>query len=225
MRNKEIKKNQIMNRLTISMSFAIFCVIVLWGITVTSQNQEKQNNKTTVERNVDNSKDSNKEIHTLIETLKDKNKSPKVIFAAIQTLGKMKSTEAIPELIEYLDYEKLYSLKQPDYAGNVKIDGIEIGQTIPISGRYPATGALFQIGEPALPALVKVIENEKPSSVKSQNSLYAIQQIFVEDQLKAVLYLEKAVTESKSANGVKRLQLAAQITKEKWENIQNKLSN
>ena len=81
------------------------------------------------------------------------------------------------------------------------------------------------IGEPALPALIKVIEEEKANSIRSQNALYAIQQIFRGDSLKGVLYLEKAMTESKSINGSKRLQFAARKTKEKWDDYQKLLRN
>ena len=225
MRNKAEKINQVTRSFTIFVSIAVFCVIIIWGINVTSQKQESPNDKIIVEQNTDNLQDSDKEVQKMIEILKKKKDSPEIIFAAIQTLGDVKSNEAIPELIKYLDYEKVYIINQPKYVEGVEVDGTEIGRTIPISGYYPATAALFKIGEPALPALAKVIEDEEPSSVRSQNALYAIQQVFAEDGLKAVLYLEKAITKSRNQNGSKRLQLAAQKTKEKWDDLQKILSN
>lgn len=225
MRNKEGKINQVTRNLTIFVSFVILCLIATLGINVISQNTEKANNKFMVEQSQTGLQNSDKETQQLIEVLKKREESAEVIFAAIKTLGDKKAKEAIPELIKYLNYEKVYAYKQSEYAGGVKIDGTEIGRTIPISGRYPATGALFKIGEPALPALVKVIEEEESNSVRSQNALYAIQQVFVEDGLKAVLYLEKTIPESLTPNGSKRLQLAAKKTKEKWDALQKILSN
>ena len=222
MNKNQEKIKQVLRRPTIFVSFIVLCVVIIWGINVTSQSQEKRIDKTLAKQNVDNSKSFDQEEQNLIEILKNKKESSEVILAAIKTLGNKKSTQSIPELIKYLDYEKLYPSRQPENVEGVKVDGFEVGRTITVSGRYPATEALIRISEPALPALVKVIEDEEPNCVRSQNALYTVQQIFVEDWLKAVLYMEKASTESKNPNGSKRLQLAAQKTKAMWDNLQKR---
>lgn len=221
MRNKEEKTNQITRHLTMFISFAIFCVIVVWGVNVTSQSRERPDNKIVVEQSMDDLQGSDEETQQLIEVLKKRDKSIEVIFAAIKTLGDKKAKEAIPELIKYLDYEKVYAYKQPEYAGSVKIDGTEIGRTIPLEGRYPATGALFQIGKSSLPALIKVIEAEKLESLKSQNALYTIRFIFRDDSSEAVEYLERAMKNSTTQEGQQRLLDVIEKTKKERLRIQN----
>lgn len=205
--------------LIIFVSFAIFCLIAILGINVISQNKEITDDKVTVEDSQTKLQDSD-ETQKLIKILTDKKESADVILATIETLGNMKANEAIPILTEYLDYEKICNRNPPKYVEGVEIDGTEIGPRR-TCGSYPATSALIQIGKPSLPALVKVIEEEKSESLKSQNALYTIQQIFVEDLSEGVKYLEDAMNISATQMGKQRLLVAVEKTREGGLRIKN----
>jgi hypothetical protein len=64
--------------------------------------------------------------------------------------------------------------------------------------RYPATGALFQIGRPALPALIKVIETHESSSLESENAIYTVEGIFREALAEGTKYLREAAVRALS---------------------------
>lgn len=207
----------------ISKLLIIACLIGIWVISVNSQMEEKMNNKITAKQTQTSLQNSD-EIGNLIKTLKNqelKKAFPQLIWEAIEKLGSIRDERAIPELIKYIDYEKKFEPRQ-------KQDSNEIthwDDPKPISGRYPATAALFQIGKPALPALVKVIEAEDAESIKSQNALYTVQFIFRDNLSEGIKYLEKSINEFITKNEKSRLQKAIEDTREKQLKLQNLKSN
>jgi hypothetical protein len=199
-------------------SFILVCLIVIFGIDVVSQTEKEMSNKITIEQK-QNKAQSSDEVERLLQILRkdeNKEKSPQLIVETIQKLGSIGDERAIPELVRYLDYErKIESAQSQDQ--NLKIDPVETTHWdyLPLSGRYPAIGALFQIGKSSLPELVKVIENEKTKSQKSQNALETVQLIFRDDLSEGIKYLENAMNSSAAQEGKQRLLTAIEKTKTK----------
>lgn len=227
MQSKVLSGNKSKLSLISAALFIVFALLLTLGVQVTSQDKKdmKAQNASNNLQNDSNQRDA--EIQEFINVLEsdDEKLSSSTKINAIKRLGNAKVKRATALLIKYLDYEdKAEVLRtKPKTINGVTV--ITEQNDLSLSERYPATGALFQIGESALPALVKVIENEEPNSLKSQNALYAVQQIFVEDWLKAVLYLEKAAAESKNPDGSERLQRAARETKKMWDALQKQSPN
>ena len=97
--------------------------------------------------------------------------------------------------------------KPPKY-DEEEITGVEVGKTITVSGHYPATGALIQIGKASLPALIEVIATEEPATVKATNALYTLEQIYRDDLLGAAEYVSNAMTLTEDAAKKLKLQKA-----------------
>jgi hypothetical protein len=146
------------------------------------------------------------EVGKLIAVLRDaevRKDHPEKVVSAIQRLGEMRATEAIDDLIQLLTFARKFDWESPDDKMIVEIQLIHTGN------RFPATSALFQIGRPALPALVKVIELDSLGSLKGQNAMFAIQGIFSDDLSGGVKYLEEAAQASSNADSAQRLIQAA----------------
>ena len=133
---------------------------------------------------------------TLIET-----NSAKVI-AAIDKLGELKVEKAVDDLAKLLtlDRGKQYFDKENPPAG-----GIITKLTI-----YPAAGALFAIGQPAVPALLKVIETEESDSLAGENALYVLTMMNAANLERAVEILREKITTAENGEGAQRLLKAAQ---------------
>src|SRR5207245_1619567 len=80
--------------------------------------------------------------------------------------------------------------------------------------RSPAVGALMEIGELALPALVKVIEKHKTSPLETQNALEVLIYISRYKRTEYVDKLKQAAAEAHSPEAGQRLLRAAEILKE-----------
>lgn len=109
----------------------------------------------------------------LIGILRDKGLQkidPDKVVHAIRELGDSKSISAIPDLIALLGFRRHYP------SDDAKDDVESHPETW--TGRYPAGGALFQIGEPAIPALIKVIQNRRCEEIESQVAIEAVRGIF-----------------------------------------------
>jgi len=202
--------------------------LLILGNQVTSQSKEEMKPKSVSCNKQDDSKqDNDDEAQPFKDVLEnnDENLLPDTKIKVIKRLGNIRAVNAVSSLSKYLDYEDKAEVlrRKPQTINGITVITQYNDLVLPI--QYPAVGSLIQIGKCALPALLKVIEKEEFDSVKSQNALYAVQQIFVEDWSKAVLYLEKAITESESSTESKRLQLAVQKTKEKWNSLQKLLPN
>jgi len=148
----------------------------------------------------------NEEVGKLIAVLRDadvRKDHPEKVVSAIQRLGEMRAVEAVDDLIELLTFARRFDWESKDDKIIIEIQPITEGN------RYPATSALFQIGRPALPALVKVVESNSLDSVRGQNAVSAIRNIFRDDLSGGVKYLEHAAEESANVDSGQRLTQAA----------------
>lgn len=132
---------------------------------------------------------------------------PDLVVAAIEQLGGMRSVAAIDDLVNLITFKR--TLPERATPSSPIQGGLPAG---PMSV-YPATEALFHVGEPALPALVAVIEASEPEALASQNALYTIMAIFREDREAGVEYLENAAKQAHNTEGSKNLLRAAERAK------------
>ncbi len=132
---------------------------------------------------------------------------PQHVIQAINQLGQMRSIAAIDSLV------RLLTLRQ-DFEWEKPVDHVVLKRhPISVDGRYPAVGALIQIGKPSLPALAKVIETEEINSLASENAIYAVGIIFRDTPSAAVEYLREAATKASTPEAAKRLSNAAEKMK------------
>lgn len=131
------------------------------------------------------------EVKPLIQILQDselQKKDPDRVRQAISNLGYRRCAAAADALAALLTFKYRF-----DWEGT----GIRL-QPIFTGTRYPATGALAEIGEASLPSLVKVIEENPPDSLMTRNATYTVKSIFRDHPEKAEVYLtdeaEKATT-------------------------------
>jgi hypothetical protein len=151
----------------------------------------------------------NEEIGKLLAVLRDpdlKQNRPDQVTSAIRRLGDMRAVEAIDDLIELLTFASKSPAEELDPNGQIIVEFQ--------MNHYPATGALFQIGRSALPALSKVIELNGLDSLKGRNALSTVQDIFRDDLTEGVKYLEINAKESANPDlGQHLAQAAAQLRK------------
>ena len=146
------------------------------------------------------------EVAKLLAVLRDpdlRRSHPEQVVAAIDRLGEMHASEAVEDLVKLLTFAQKFDWESPDQKAIVEIHLIHPGN------RYPATSALFQIGQPALPALLKVIENDSVSSLNWQNALFTIRNIFRDNASEGVKYLSHAAQTSADKASAERLTEAA----------------
>jgi hypothetical protein len=160
-------------------------------------------------------KDMQVEIYESLATIKNQSfreTNKEQVAEAIDKLGKLKSTEAISDLVELITFKI-----QPK--AEVKNDFFVVEHhTITNFDRFPAMSALSQIGEPALPDLIKLIEKEDADSIASNNALEVVRAIFKENNT-ALAYLQQKADESIILEGKQRLESAAGKTAELVERL------
>jgi HEAT repeat protein len=122
---------------------------------------------------------------------------PKKVVEAINKLGEMKAASAVDDLAQLLSF-RLVSLGERLTGMRTEADS-----------RFPAVTALYLIGKPALPALVKVIENFDEQDLMSRNALNTMLSIFREKLSEGVEYVNQAASRSSSALGSQRLEKLA----------------
>src|SRR5262249_55030644 len=92
------------------------------------------------------------------------------------------------------------------------------GMRTEADSRFPAVSALYLIGKPALPALVKVIENFDEQDLMSRNARHTIVSIFSGKLSEGVKYINQAASECSSALCSQRLSiLAREMNRIIWE--------
>lgn len=141
------------------------------------------------------------EVRPLIHILRDRKlqkTDPEQVKQAVARLGEMRCAAAADDLAAALTFE---------YRFNWEGTRIRL-QPIFTSTRFPATGALAQIGEPALPALAKVIEANPPGSLMTRNATYTVKFIFREAAGRAKEYLTTAAEKATSRQSRSRLRQA-----------------
>src|ERR1700730_9303666 len=111
---------------------------------------------------------------------------PEKVGAAIATLGELRATAAIDDLIDLITFRRTFP--QDNQPNGI----INEFHTILRDGRYPAVGSLFAIGKPSLLPLVTLISDNDTKSLESVNALTAVMLIFREDPPAAVQYLKDA---------------------------------
>lgn len=168
------------------------------------------------------SKDENDDVDELITILSDeqlRGTEPERVTRAIIRLGEIRSVDAINDLAKLLTFEQTSKSERNAVTGFG-----EDHPTTPLS-RYPAASALFQIGKPALPAIIKEIETHESGSLASENAIYTVMMIHRDNKLEAVKYLEEAATKASSSLASERLLAGvAKIERElkKIESVLNK---
>jgi HEAT repeat protein len=131
---------------------------------------------------------------------------PERVIEAIEQIGDLKSIAAIDDLAQLLTFGRNV---EPETMGDVIVGE----HFITTFARYPAARALFRIGKPALPALIKVIAAEETGSPASENATYTVTQIFRDAPSDGVEYLRSAAGKASSNQEVQRLSVAAEKLK------------
>ena len=119
------------------------------------------------------------------------------VVEAFNKLGEMKAAPAVDDLAQLLSF-RLVSQGE-------RLTGI----TTEADQRFPAVSALYLIGKPALPALVKIIENFDEQDLMGRNARYVMVSIFCEKLSHGVEYVNQAASKSSSALGSQRLSILA----------------
>jgi len=154
--------------------------------------------------------DTDREIARLLKIIRNeqlRTADPEKVGAAIATLGELRATVAVDDLI------KLITFRQTFPQDNEPNGIINEFRTITRDGRYPAVGSLFEIGEPSLLPLVKVIADYDPKSLESENALHAVMLIFRDEPQAGVQYLKDAAEKSSTPLTKQRLLTAAERAK------------
>lgn len=152
-------------------------------------------------RTIPKSSQSSKEVKQLIDILRNQRLqqvSPDKVVDAIKKVGRLKAVEAIDDLVKLITFNPV--------AEEEKVIGIVTER----SARYPAIDALFLIGKPSLPALIKVLEVRNREERTSINAVRTIASIFRGELPLAVKYLRNAASKSQSAQASKRLMSASE---------------
>ena len=151
------------------------------------------------------------EIVRLLEIVRNERlriEDPDKVGAAIATLGELRAKEAVDDLVRLITFKRILPWESEDPKRP-----ISEFHTMTRAGRYPAVGSLFEIGEPSLPSLVKLISDYDSKSLESENALTAVMLIFRASPHAGVQYLKDSVEKSKTPLERQRLQYAAERAK------------
>ena len=153
---------------------------------------------------------TDQEIARLLKIIRNEQlriEDPEKVGAAIATLGELRATAAIDDLIKLITFRRTFS---QDNEPNGIINEF---RTITRDGRYPAVGSLFEIGKPSLLPLVTLISDNDTKSLESVNALTAVMLIFREDPPAGVQYLKDAAEKASYPLQRQRLLSAAEKAK------------
>ena len=146
------------------------------------------------------------EIRNLLEIAKDsslRETNPNRAAGAIKRLGQMKAVETIDDLIGLLTF-RIYEPWEKD-------PHQPILEMLTSGNRYPAVGALEEIGKAALPALLKAIETHESSSLETENAMEVL--IYLsrgKQRSEYVDYLKEEAAKASSKEASERLLKAAE---------------
>ena len=184
-------------------------LLLIFNVNVGSQRKPSDTNFSHTSPNAANINQDD-EPTELLRTLNDKRIRkfhPERIFEAISKLGTMKCVQAVQPLAKLLDFENTAESKQqPGMARTVAWGPVFLSQ------RYPAIEALISIGKPAVDGLVKAIENEESGSVRSDNAIYTIRQIYRDNVTAGIECLSQAKDHA-FLDGIRRKRLELAILK------------
>lgn len=132
---------------------------------------------------------------------------PGRVRGAINQLGLMRCADVIDDLVDLLTFR--FPFPKED-------DPVRLQPPIPAS-RYPATNALSEIGKPALPALVKVIETSDPGSLLSKNARFTVRSIFAHIRADGDKFFREAADKAATPEAKQRLLKALETADEDWK--------
>lgn len=139
------------------------------------------------------------ELLAIIRNERLREEDPQRVARAINRLGVLRSDEAISDLSQLLSFRL-----------NSDSDSTGVYRRFRVEDNYPARSALFLIGEPSLPALIRVIEEHESNSLASENAIYTIMAIYRENPRAGIEYLREKATRASSPEAAQRLSEAAQ---------------
>lgn len=154
--------------------------------------------------------DTDHEIARLLKIIRNeqlRTDNPEKVGAAIATLGELRATVAVDDLIKLITFRRTFP--QDNEPNGI----INEYHTILRDGRYPAVGSLFAIGEPSLLPLVRLISDYDSKSLESENALTAVMLIFRDEPQAGVQYLKDAAEKGSSPLERQRLLSAAERAK------------
>ncbi|MCI0628505.1 MAG: hypothetical protein L0387_43790 [Acidobacteria bacterium] len=138
------------------------------------------------------------ELLSIVIDRKLQDNDPERFEAAIAHLGELRAEKAIDLLVPLLDY-KAHKYRRKD----------ECFVTGSGESLYPVVDAVAQIGKPAVPAIVRALENREPESRWAINARGTLILIFREELGAGVDVLSAAARKSETADGASRLRAAA----------------
>ncbi len=139
-----------------------------------------------------------KEIAQLIAIIRDSQlriEDPNKVVEAIRRLGEMEAVSAVDDLAQLLAFRPIS--RQEILPGTPRI-------ITEADKRFPAVSALYLIGKPSLPALIKIVENFDDQDLMSRNAELTIVAIFRDKLPDGAEYVNQAASKS-SAQGKQRL--------------------
>lgn len=135
-------------------------------------------------------------------------RDPDRVRNEILLLGRLRAVEAVPDLVRLLGFRYKYRWEKP-------VDGVRaVVHPIDVGDRYPAIAALFEIGKPALPGLLEVVEIHEFSSIESKNARRTMREIFRDEPSKADELFTQAAAKAPSPKACDRLLRALQSAAE-----------
>jgi PBS lyase HEAT-like repeat len=138
--------------------------------------------------------------HRVLQSASNSSVDTVCVSEAIRALGTLKSPQAIPLLIKRLSFEQ--KPRNPN-------------RLVTREDRFPAISALFQIGEPAVPALVDAIANSENPIVRS-NAVESLMLINRTEPLSGLRRLRLEAEKRKDPNQRQRLLDAERMAKGSW---------
>jgi hypothetical protein len=187
------------SRLHLSIAVALFLGLVISA----GEAMPELRAQSGVESTGQGGNEEEKQLLTVVRDERLRQTEPDRVVQAIKRLGEVKSTNAINELIHLLTFKRIFESER------LGVEGAEDIRLITASERYPAVGALIEIGEPSLSALVDVIETYDSNSLEGSNAWQAVMIIFRDAPSSAVEYLRKAGAKASSTAAKQRLSYAA----------------
>ena len=143
--------------------------------------------------------------------------TPACIAYAADQLGLHQYSPAVKTLVKYLDYR----LPEDPARAHLAV----ISRTPTLGTIYPATTALFEIGEPAVPDLVEAIASSTTSDVARDNAREVVFLIYRSDVAQSVRVLIRASKASSDWEASMRLYNAARETAVKCGESRNTCMN
>jgi len=124
---------------------------------------------------------------------------PDCAIAALEILGHEHATGYIPQILNFLTFRRKFYWEGTRF------------KMRPVSelDHYPAVMALFEMGKPALPALLAVATQEKPDSLRFTNAVNTIMLIHRDQASGGVAFLRQAAL--KQDNQERRTNLDAAV--------------